>query len=71
MKTPHLAALTAACLATTPLLWLMTAWFSGRIQPEYARNRTLVELRLQGNPFDLGRHEAAVLAVRSTLCLGL
>ncbi len=39
--------LTAACLATTPLLWLMTAWFSGRIQPEYARNRTLVERMVQ------------------------
>jgi ATP-binding cassette subfamily B protein len=35
--------LTVACLATTPLLWLMAAWFSRKIQPEYAHNRTLVE----------------------------
>ena len=35
--------LTAACLATTPILWLMAAWFSRKIQPEYAHNRTLVE----------------------------
>ena len=35
--------LTIACLATTPLLWVMAAWFSRKIQPEYAHNRTLVE----------------------------
>ena len=35
--------LTIACLATTPLLWLMAAGFSRKIQPEYAHNRTLVE----------------------------
>jgi ATP-binding cassette subfamily B protein len=35
--------LTLACLATTPVLWLMSAWFSRKIQPEYAHNRTLVE----------------------------
>jgi ATP-binding cassette subfamily B protein len=29
------------------VLWLMTAWFSGKIQPEYARNRTLVERMVQ------------------------
>ena len=39
--------LTAACLATTPLLWLMAAWFSRKIQPEYAHNRTLVERMVQ------------------------
>ncbi len=39
--------LTVACLATTPVLWLMAAWFSRKIQPEYARNRTLVEQMVQ------------------------
>ena len=39
--------LTVACLATTPLLWLMAAWFSRKIQPEYAHNRTLVERMVQ------------------------
>jgi ABC-type multidrug transport system fused ATPase/permease subunit len=39
--------LTLACLATTPLLWLMSAWFSRKIQPEYAHNRTLVERMVQ------------------------
>jgi ATP-binding cassette subfamily B protein len=39
--------LTAACLATTPLLWLMSAAFSRRIQPAYDRNRTLVERMVQ------------------------
>jgi ATP-binding cassette subfamily B protein len=39
--------LTLACLATTPLLWIMAAAFSRRIQPEYARNRTLVEKMVQ------------------------
>jgi ABC-type multidrug transport system fused ATPase/permease subunit len=39
--------LTIACLATTPLLWLMAAWFSRIIQPEYAHNRTLVERMVQ------------------------
>jgi ATP-binding cassette subfamily B protein len=39
--------LTLACLATTPVLWIMAAWFSGKIQPEYARNRTLVEQMVQ------------------------
>ena len=39
--------LTLACLATTPLLWVMAAAFSRRIQPEYARNRTLVEAMVQ------------------------
>jgi ATP-binding cassette subfamily B protein len=39
--------LTIACLATTPLLWGMSAWFSRKIQPAYARNRTLVEKMVQ------------------------
>jgi len=39
--------LTAACLATTPLLWFMSMSFSRRIQPDYARNRTLVEQMVQ------------------------
>jgi ABC-type multidrug transport system fused ATPase/permease subunit len=39
--------LTAACLATTPLLWLLAAWHTRRTQPEYRRNRTLVERMVQ------------------------
>jgi ATP-binding cassette subfamily B protein len=39
--------LTVACLATTPLLWGMAAWFSRNIQPAYAQNRTLVEKMVQ------------------------
>jgi ATP-binding cassette subfamily B protein len=39
--------LTAACLATTPLLWFMSMSFSRRIQPDYAQNRTLVERMVQ------------------------
>jgi ATP-binding cassette subfamily B protein len=39
--------LTLACLATTPLLWIMAAAFSRQIQPEYARNRTLVDQMVQ------------------------
>ncbi|MBP9912058.1 MAG: ABC transporter ATP-binding protein, partial [Opitutaceae bacterium] len=39
--------LTVVCLATTPLLWVMAAWFSRKIQPEYAHNRTLVEKMVQ------------------------
>ncbi|MDE3084360.1 MAG: ABC transporter ATP-binding protein, partial [Verrucomicrobiota bacterium] len=39
--------LTIACLATTPLLWSMAAWFSRLIQPQYARNRDLVEVMVQ------------------------
>ncbi len=35
--------LTLACLATTPLLWLMSAWFSRKIQPAYDQNRRLVD----------------------------
>ncbi len=39
--------LTIACLATTPVLWFMSAAFSRRIQPAYAQNRTLVEKMVQ------------------------
>jgi ATP-binding cassette subfamily B protein len=39
--------LTVACLATTPLLWVLSAWFSRRVQPEMAHNRTLVERMVQ------------------------
>ena len=39
--------LTAACLATTPLLWLISAWHARRTQPAYAHNRTLVEQMVQ------------------------
>ncbi len=37
------AGLTAACLATTPLLWLMTAWFSRRVKPAYQQSRKLMD----------------------------
>jgi ATP-binding cassette subfamily B protein len=40
-------ALTLACLATTPLLWSLSAWHTRRTQPEYAHNRTLVERMVQ------------------------
>jgi len=39
--------LTVACLATTPILWFMSAAFSRQIQPAYAHNRTLVEKLVQ------------------------
>ncbi len=39
--------LTAACLATTPVLWIMAAGFSRIIQPAYAHNRVLVEKMVQ------------------------
>jgi ATP-binding cassette subfamily B protein len=39
--------LTLACLATTPILALLTAWHTRRTQPEYALNRTLVERMVQ------------------------
>ena len=39
--------LTVACLATTPVLCLLAARFSRKIQPEYALNRTLVEQMVQ------------------------
>src|ERR1039457_6652965 len=39
--------LTLACLATTPVLWILSAVFSRKIQPEYAENRALVEKMVQ------------------------
>ena len=39
--------LTLACLASTPLLWALSAWHTRRTQPEYAHNRTLVEKMVQ------------------------
>jgi ATP-binding cassette subfamily B protein len=39
--------LTVACLATTPLLAVMSLWFSKKIQPAYAQSRTLVEQLVQ------------------------
>lgn len=39
--------LTLACLATTPLLALMSLWFSKKIQPAYAESRTLMERMVQ------------------------
>jgi len=35
--------LTLACLATTPLLWLLTARFSRLVKPAYLLNRSLVD----------------------------
>ena len=35
--------LTFACLATTPVLWLLAAYYSRSLQPEYLRNRELVD----------------------------
>lgn len=35
--------LTLACLATTPLMWLVTAIFSRMVRPMYDRNRELVD----------------------------
>jgi len=35
--------LTMACLATTPLLWIVTAVFSRTVRPAYLRNRELVD----------------------------
>jgi ATP-binding cassette subfamily B protein len=39
--------LTIACLATTPVLALMSMLFSRKVQPEYAKNRVLVEKMVQ------------------------
>jgi ATP-binding cassette subfamily B protein len=39
--------LTFACLGTTPVLWILSALFSRKIQPEYAENRSLVEKMVQ------------------------
>ena len=35
--------MTVACLATTPLLWVLTVWFSRRVQSAYRRNRELFD----------------------------
>ncbi len=35
--------LTLACLATTPLIWILSSLFSKRVQPGYRRNRELVD----------------------------
>lgn len=51
MSSIHLG-LTLACLATTPLLWLLTATFSRIVRPQYDRNRENVDqiiLRLAEN----------------------
>jgi ATP-binding cassette subfamily B protein len=42
MLTIH-ARLTCACLATVPLLWVVAAAFSRVVQPQYVRNRELVD----------------------------
>jgi len=42
MLTIH-AKLTLACLASTPLLWLAATMFSRVVQPQYLRNRELVD----------------------------
>jgi ATP-binding cassette subfamily B protein len=39
--------LTIACLATSPLLLILSTLFSRKIQPEYAENRNLVEKMVQ------------------------
>ena len=44
--------LTIWCLATTPLLWVITAWFSRIVKPAYRKNRELFDtavLRLSEN----------------------
>jgi len=44
--------LTLGCLATTPLLWIATAWFSKRVKPAYRESRRLMDraiLRLSEN----------------------
>ena len=41
------AGLALACLATTPVLWVISAVFSRRIQPAYARNRELMDRMVQ------------------------
>jgi ATP-binding cassette subfamily B protein len=39
--------LTVACLATSPILLILSAIFSRKIQPQYAENRNLVEKMVQ------------------------
>jgi ATP-binding cassette subfamily B protein len=41
------AGLALACMATTPVLWLISGMFSRRIQPAYARNRELMDGMVQ------------------------
>jgi ATP-binding cassette, subfamily B, bacterial len=42
--------LALACLATTPLLWLMSTLFSKVVQPAYMRNRELVDDMILASP---------------------
>ncbi len=35
--------LTVVCLATTPVIWVLTAWFSKRVKPAYRENRKLFD----------------------------
>jgi ATP-binding cassette subfamily B protein len=42
------ARLTLACLATVPVLWLITTLFSRWVRPEYARNRELYDDMILG-----------------------
>ncbi len=39
--------LTLACLATTPVLWVLSTIFSRKIQPRYDKNRQLTEKMIQ------------------------
>ena len=39
--------LTLVCLATTPLLWIISSTFSRIVQPQYTRNRDLVDEMIQ------------------------
>jgi ABC-type multidrug transport system fused ATPase/permease subunit len=72
--------LTVACLASTPLLWIGTAWFSRKVQPDYAENRVLndnlvmaLSEGVQGihvvRGFGGERHELARFAARNQALL--
>ena len=39
--------LTLVCLATTPLLWLLTAYFGRRVKPAYRENRRLFDAAIR------------------------
>ena len=39
--------LTLVCLATTPLLWLLTAYFGRRVKPAYRENRKLFDAAIR------------------------
>ena len=39
--------LTLACLATTPILWVISSYYSRILQPEYLRNRELVDVMIR------------------------